>query len=293
MTPNCGIKLSIITHGPPQVISHQLALISPLFPLPSIMNSPQESDAEGEIDPEYAHTGWGAAIDPLLAAGQSHHQQPAPVPHYGYYPPAQEYYPYPAPEEPAFEAMNNPYLEEEAVHNPYLDSPPPATYVEPIPEPVVHQPLTNGHAATTRTQQETEPDPLLLVPTAAPAKPPPRPAKAERVRPQPRARSSATPLAPGTAARRKPASPSAGPSTAAAPAKQKESKKPVVAPATPSATAPGPGPARGAVVRDELCSFCRGTDAKNKAGYMERMLSCERCGRSGESARGAGTYVVG
>lgn len=247
------------------------------------MNSPQESDAEGEIDPDYAHTGWGSAIDPLLAAGQAP-QPAAATPNYGYYPPTTDYYAYPAAEEPVgYDTSNNPYLEEEAVHNPYLDSPPPMTYAEPMPEPVIqHQPQTNGHASTTHTQQDPEPDPLLLVPTIV-AKPVGRPAKSERVRPQPRARSSATPI-PGPNARRKPASPTAGPSTAP-PAKPKENKKPP-APATPSATAPGPGPARGVVVRDELCSFCRGTDAKNKAGYMEKMLSCEKCGRSGEMSCG-------
>lgn len=33
--------------------------------------------------------------------------------------------------------------------------------------------------------------------------------------------------------------------------------------------------------RDLLCSFCQGTDQKNKDGVEERMISCARCGRSG------------
>jgi hypothetical protein len=256
------------------------------------MNSPQESDAEGEIDPDYAHTGWATAIDPLLASGEA---PPPAAPTYGYYPPTTEYYAYPAAEEPAAfyttnnpyleeDAVRNPYMEEDAAHNPYLESPPPAAHVEPLPEPETQpQPQTNGHSTTMHTQQDHEADPLLLVPTVA--KPAARPAKTERARPQPRARSSATPI-PGPNARRKPTSPAAGPSTITVP-KPKESKR-ASAPtttATPSASTPGPGPARGAVVRDELCSFCRGTDAKNKAGFVEKMLTCEKCGRSGESGR--------
>lgn len=250
------------------------------------MNSPQESDAEGEIDPEYAHRGWGTAIDPLLASGEA---PPPAAPTYGYYPPTTDYYAYPAAEEPtAFDTTNNPYLEDDTVHNPYLDSPPPAAYAEPLPEPVIQrqpqqqpQPRTNGHATAAQTQQDHEANPLLLVHTVAKAVG--RPAKTERARPQPRARSSATPI-PGPNARRKPTSPSAGPSTTSI-TKPKESKKaptPTTT-ATPSAPPPGPGPARGAVVRDEFCSFCQGTDAKNKSGYFEKMLTCEKCGRSGES----------
>ena len=33
--------------------------------------------------------------------------------------------------------------------------------------------------------------------------------------------------------------------------------------------------------RDDFCSFCMGTDDRNKAGEKERMVSCGRCGRSG------------
>jgi hypothetical protein len=35
------------------------------------------------------------------------------------------------------------------------------------------------------------------------------------------------------------------------------------------------------VKRDVLCSFCRGTEASNKVGVPEQMVSCCRCGRSG------------
>lgn len=245
------------------------------------MNSPQESDAEGEIDPDYAHSGWGAAIDPLLASEEA---PQAAAPAYGYYPQATAYYPYPAAEEPAFDTTNNPYLEDDPVHNPYLDSPPPATYEAPdeATERVPSQDQTNPQQNSTQPPHDAEPDPLLLAPTSAPLKAPTRPAPTQRKRPQPRARSSATPI-PGPNARRKPTSPAAGPSTA--PPKSKESKKsaPPPTPSAPHAPAPGPGPARGAVVRDEFCSFCQGTDAKNKAGYPEKMLTCEKCGRSGES----------
>jgi hypothetical protein len=37
----------------------------------------------------------------------------------------------------------------------------------------------------------------------------------------------------------------------------------------------------GYVVRDEQCSFCHGSDDRNKLGKKERMVSCVRCGRSG------------
>ena len=36
-----------------------------------------------------------------------------------------------------------------------------------------------------------------------------------------------------------------------------------------------------AVTRDQYCSFCAGTDERNKTGVPERMTSCHRCGRSG------------
>ncbi|WRT68757.1 uncharacterized protein IL334_005737 [Kwoniella shivajii] len=35
------------------------------------------------------------------------------------------------------------------------------------------------------------------------------------------------------------------------------------------------------VAREELCSFCAGSDEKNKSGERERMVSCAKCGRSG------------
>lgn len=38
---------------------------------------------------------------------------------------------------------------------------------------------------------------------------------------------------------------------------------------------------QGYVLRDEQCSFCHGTDDRNKLGRKERMVSCIRCGRSG------------
>ncbi|WVQ79573.1 hypothetical protein IAT38_001672 [Cryptococcus sp. DSM 104549] len=37
----------------------------------------------------------------------------------------------------------------------------------------------------------------------------------------------------------------------------------------------------GVVQREEVCSFCGGTDQVNKQGVEERMVSCCRCGRSG------------
>jgi hypothetical protein len=33
--------------------------------------------------------------------------------------------------------------------------------------------------------------------------------------------------------------------------------------------------------RDLECSFCMGTDQKNREGAAELMLSCDLCGRSG------------
>ena len=35
------------------------------------------------------------------------------------------------------------------------------------------------------------------------------------------------------------------------------------------------------VIRDQYCSFCAGTDDRNKQGQPEQMASCARCGRSG------------
>ncbi|WWD19388.1 hypothetical protein CI109_103848 [Kwoniella shandongensis] len=35
------------------------------------------------------------------------------------------------------------------------------------------------------------------------------------------------------------------------------------------------------VAREELCSFCAGSDDRNKLGEKERMVSCSKCGRSG------------
>ena len=35
------------------------------------------------------------------------------------------------------------------------------------------------------------------------------------------------------------------------------------------------------VIRDTLCSFCAGTDDRNRHGQEEWMVSCSRCGRSG------------
>lgn len=35
--------------------------------------------------------------------------------------------------------------------------------------------------------------------------------------------------------------------------------------------------------REEECGFCQGNDAKNKDDEPETMVSCEECGRSGES----------
>lgn len=37
----------------------------------------------------------------------------------------------------------------------------------------------------------------------------------------------------------------------------------------------------GAVIREDFCSFCGGTDAINKQGVQETMVSCAACGRSG------------
>ncbi|KAK8854477.1 hypothetical protein IAR55_003215 [Kwoniella newhampshirensis] len=47
---------------------------------------------------------------------------------------------------------------------------------------------------------------------------------------------------------------------------------------TPTTTQPN---GRMIVAREELCSFCAGTDERNKAGEKERMVSCSKCGRSG------------
>ncbi|KAJ9110843.1 hypothetical protein QFC19_001352 [Naganishia cerealis] len=83
--------------------------------------------------------------------------------------------------------------------------------------------------------------------------------------PRARARSSATPI-PGPNPKRKP---------------PKEATPLKVTGPTPTPAAGKAGKRTEHVVRDELCSFCQGTDESNKTGQAELMLTCERCGRSG------------
>lgn len=158
------------------------------------------------------------------------------------------------------------------VNNPYLESPPPEAFVpvevevgrgdvQPMDDrdPLLLSPKRRTAAAAPKVTTTTAP-PAPKAKSPAPTTARPRP------KAQPRARSSATPAAPGPNPKRKP----------------KDGKSPAAAP-EPTTTAESTDPPA-VVVRDEYCSFCSGTDAKNKAGFPERMLTCEKCGRSGTSA---------
>lgn len=219
---------------------------------------------------------------------------PQPHAYSPYYQPQPYAYPAYAPVQPDAgpsyipqDASNNPYLEDEPpVNNPYLDSPPPEVF---------HAEQENGHL---QVPAEEDRDPLHLSPkraTVSPMKttasstqapsPTPAPAPAPttataRARPkaQPRARSSATPAA-GPNPKRKPKDAKSPATVSAAVSAAAEPTDPPAKSTTDSAK-----PAATAVVRDEFCSFCSGTDARNKAGYPEKMLTCEKCGRSGTSS---------
>ncbi|GHJ89279.1 hypothetical protein NliqN6_5681 [Naganishia liquefaciens] len=266
------------------------------------------SDAEGEADPEYAV--GGGVLDPSLGLSFHIPQQQSSAPQQqfpSYYSPNQGYSPYYAPQ-PYYQPYsdyqsdagpstynadgnhNNPYLEDEPIinNNPYLESPPPEAY-QSIPEPGVDEaeaekdplrlsPRRGAPRAAATAKSSAPPRPTSSpapiprsTPTPAPVPKAATPATSAittaarpKPKPQPRARSSGTPLS--------------------VPKRKKDAKSPVAAEAT-SSTAVEPG-ANGAakpsaVVRDEFCSFCQGTDAKNKGGFPEKMLTCEKCGRSG------------
>ena len=176
-----------------------------------------------------------------------------------------------------------------ANNNPYLESPPPETFsdmpengaeeAESEKDPLRLSPRRGAPRAATAKSSAPPASPVAStsIPKSAPA-PTPAPKAATPVslatsaaarpkpKPQPRARSSATPLS--------------------VPKRKKDGRSPATAEATgpTAAQAVTPGAAKpGAVVRDEFCSFCQGTDAKNKGGFPETMLTCEKCGRSGTS----------
>lgn len=79
-----------------------------------------------------------------------------------------------------------------------------------------------------------------------------------------------------------------------APKKRGESSKPKIKP-TGSHHANGKKRQKavnGGHQRDEECSFCMGSDERNRQGQPEEMLSCDLCGRSGEHTASVGRVWI-